>query len=110
MSLTDLNGDGTQDFLRPGRPLTFWSGGDAGFGAWVRCEGYPQSPVLVITETKRPIEGPGSDVRQVDTARLVLRTDGTAEVIGSDSYTEPATYASNAFSGRACGLDLWPAA
>ncbi len=149
-SLTDLNGDGTQElvvtmqfsstteytvfslqpapgdgppvleqariaepgappFLRPGRPLTFWSGGDAGFTAWVRCEGYPQDPVLVITETERPIEGPGSDVRQVNTARLVLRTDGMAEVIGSDSYMEPATYDSNASTGRACGLDLWPA-
>ena len=101
---------GAPPFLRPGRPLTFWSGGDAGFIAWIHCEGYPQNPVLVITETQRPIEGPGSDVRQVDTARLVLRTDGTAEVIGSDSYTEPATSASNVFTGRACGLDLWPAA
>jgi TolB protein len=101
---------GAPPILRPDRPLTFWSGGDAGFSAWVRCEGYPQDPVLVLTQTEHPIEGPGSDVTHVNIARLVLRADGTAEVVGSDSYTEPTTYASGAFTGRACGLDLWPAA
>jgi Tol biopolymer transport system component len=150
LSVTDLNGDGTQElvvttvfgpttgytvfslqpapgdgppvleqvivaepgappFLRPDKPLTFWSGGDAGLSAWVRCEGYPHDPVLVLTQTNL-IGGSGPDVRDVNVARVVLRADGRAEVVGSDSYTEPATDASDAFTGRACGLDLWPAA
>ena len=33
----------------PGQPLTTSVGGDAGYSAWIRCEGDPSAPVLVST-------------------------------------------------------------
>lgn len=99
---------GAPPAFRAGRPVTFWVGFDAGSGGSLRCDDYPDQPVLVITQTNQPVEGPGSYERQVDVTRLVLRTDGTMDVIGSDSYTAPLTSGLTLFTGRACGLDLWP--
>jgi hypothetical protein len=94
--------------FRAGEPVSLFAGGDAGVGNYIRCEGYPEQPVLIFTESVSVIDGPQSS--QVDVARLALRADGTIEVIGSDSYTDPGTTdpPSYAFTGRACGVDFWP--
>ena len=96
--------------FRAGKPISLWAGGDAGLGDYIRCEGYPAQPVLIATESFSVIDGPQSS--QVDVARLVLRADGTIEVIGSDSFTDPGTTdpPPYAFTGKACGVDFWPGA
>jgi Tol biopolymer transport system component len=94
---------------RATKPFTFFSGGDEGFVGYVSCEGYPTDPVLVITRTDHPVEGPGSETTEVETVRLRLRLDATIEVIDSNSYTEPTSYRSSSASTKpACGIDFWP--
>ncbi len=94
--------------FRAGKPVSLWAGGDAGIGDYIRCEGYPAQPVLIATESFNPIDGPQTS--QVDVARLALRADGTIEVIGSDSFTDPGTTdpPSYAFTGKACGVNFRP--
>lgn len=96
--------------FRPGKPVSLWAGGDAGVGDYISCEGYPAHPVLIFTESVSVIDGPKSS--QVTVVRLALRADGTMEVIGSDSYTDPGTNDAPdyAFTGSACGVEFRPEA
>jgi hypothetical protein len=96
---------GSLPLFRATKPVSFWAGGDEGFSSSVRCEGYPDQPVLVVTQTDQPVEGPR--LRQVREARLVLQPDGTIAVIDSSQYTEPVTAPSHTFTGRACGVPFW---
>jgi Tol biopolymer transport system component len=96
---------GSLPLFRATKPVSFWAGGDEGFSANVRCEGYPDQPVLVITQTDQPVEAPGP--RQVYEARLVFQADGTVAVTGSNQYTEPVTAPTHEFTGRACGVPFW---
>jgi Tol biopolymer transport system component len=70
----------------PDRPLTFSTGGDEGYSGWVRCEGFPASPVLVITWRDHPIEG---DTMEVHETRFTLEDDGMFHVVGSNDYSAP---------------------
>ncbi len=97
--------------LRPGEPLSIWTGGDEGFQGTVACEGYPEDPVLVVAWAYHPVEGPGSGTEEVHVARLALQPDGTVRVVDAIDTTQPVgdplppPFGSD---GRACGVDLQP--
>lgn len=91
-----------------GEPITFSSGGDEGYEAAIDCEGYPSDPVLVVSWSDHPVEGPGSDVTDIYVTRLRLEGD-TFQVVSSDHFTQPTT-ARFVFDARgsACGVDFDP--
>ena len=72
-----------------GKPFTFWAGGDEGRDEFVRCDSYPAAPVMVLSQTSHPIDGPGSDTKTVHVTRLELQADGLIHVVGVDEYTQP---------------------
>jgi WD40-like Beta Propeller Repeat len=91
----------------PGQPLTFSSGGDEGYSAWVRCEGFPDAPVLVTTWRDAPIEGATMEVHET---RLVLQNDGMFHMVGTTDYSASVSDPIPGVSDEpACGVDwqLW---
>jgi hypothetical protein len=92
-----------------GKPFTFWAGGDEGRDDFVRCDSYPDAPLMVLTQTSHPVEGAGSETRTVHVTRLQLLADGLFHVTGIDEYTQP-TRDSLTFPKptTACGLRLDP--
>jgi hypothetical protein len=98
--------------LDPLRDVGFATGGDEGFQGTVACEGFPEDPVVVIAWSWHPVEGPGSDVREVHIVGLELRADAQMHVV-SESHTTipvderlPEPFGNG---GEACGLDFDPA-
>jgi hypothetical protein len=90
-----------------GQPLTFSSGGDEGYSAWVRCERFPDAPVLVTTWRDAPIEG---DTMEVHETRLVLQDDGMFHIVGTTDYSASVGDPIPGVSDEpACGVDwqLW---
>jgi hypothetical protein len=93
--------------LDAGRPFTFWAGGDEGRDEFVRCDSYPAAPVMVLTQTSHPIEGPGSDTKTVHVTRLQMQADGLIHVVGVDEYTQPTSDPLTfPMPTTACGLRL----
>jgi Tol biopolymer transport system component len=92
-----------------GKPVSLWAGGDEGYSARIECENYPDAPVLIATTGDHPVEGPGSETRDVVRTRLVLGSDGTISVQGTERFTEPTNADPSAvsFTGRACGVDFY---
>ena len=93
--------------IRPDAPLSFATGGDEGFSGWVRCEGFPAAPVLVVTWRDHPVEG---DVMEVHETRLVLQADGSFHVVGATDYEAPVgDEIPNTSDAPACGVDwqIW---
>ena len=73
--------------IEPGEPLHTSAAGDAGFAGWIRCESYPESPVLVATWTDWPIE---SDLpEEWHETKLQLRADGMFHVISTNDFELP---------------------
>ena len=94
----------------PGVMVALWAGGDEGFSASVRCEGFPETPILVATWSDHPIDGPGSETKEVHETRLRLETDGLMHVVGSSDSTQPTTDPGpERWTGGACGVHFWPA-
>jgi hypothetical protein len=90
-----------------GQPLTYTTGGDAGFSGSVRCEGFPDAPVLVTTWSEHPIEG---DTKTVHETKLVLGADSAFYVVDSSDYEAPvAATIPGTSEPTACGVDweLW---
>jgi hypothetical protein len=95
--------------IQPGEPLQTSAAGDAGFAGWIRCEGYPDSPVLVATWSNWPIE---SDLpREWHETKLQLQEDGMFHVISTNDFElpwdqDPGLIRSDA---PACGIgfNLW---
>jgi hypothetical protein len=95
--------------FRPGEPVALWAGGDEGFSGSVRCESYPDAPILVATWSDHPIEGPGSETREVHETRLRLEADGRMHVVSGSDSTQPTTDPGPvAWTGPACGVRFWP--
>jgi WD40 repeat protein len=96
--------------LIPGEVAVLSVGGDEGFGGYLRCEGDPAAPTLVVTWSEHPVEGPGSDVKQVHETRLVMEADGTFRVTSSSDTTLPAGQAPPGVTGSSteasCGIEL----
>jgi hypothetical protein len=96
--------------FRPGEPVALWAGGDEGFTGSVRCEGFPLAPILVATWSDHPIDGPGSETKEVHETRLRLESDGLMHVVGSSDSTQPTTGPGpETWTGQACGVHFWPA-
>jgi hypothetical protein len=64
------------------------TGGDEGFRGYVACRNYPTAPEIVVGWADGPVDGPGSDVRQVHIATLVVEA-GLARVVSSDYFERP---------------------
>ncbi len=72
----------------PGKPLRFGVGGDEGYSASATCTGYPAQPLLVVTWSNHPIEGPGSETTEVHRTTLRL-SRGAFHVVGAVDVQEP---------------------
>jgi dipeptidyl peptidase IV (DPP IV)-like protein/WD40 repeat protein len=89
--------------LIAGDPLRISTGGDEGFSGWVRCDGFPDAPVLVVTWRDHPIEGNTMEVHQT---KLVLQADGAAHITDTNDYTAPVgTPIPGTSDAPACGVD-----
>jgi hypothetical protein len=71
----------------PGEPLTTSSAGDAGYSSWIRCEGYPTTPVLVWTTSDAVIDGDEPTVWHE--AKLQLQADGMFHVLDTTELSLP---------------------
>jgi hypothetical protein len=90
-----------------GKPFTFWAGGDEGRDEFVRCDSYPAAPVMILSQTSHPIEGPGSNTETVHITRVELRADELIHVVGVDEYTQPTSDPLTfPMPATACGLRL----
>jgi hypothetical protein len=92
--------------VKPGEPLMTSAGGDEGYSSWMRCEGYPDAPVLVWTWAYAAVES--EDAVAWHETRLQLRDDGRFHVIETNDFhlpqrQEPNLELSNA---PACGIDF----
>ena len=96
--------------LIPGEVAVLSVGGDEGFGGYLRCEGDPGAPTLVVTWSEHPVEGPGSDMKQVHETWLDMNADGTFRVTRSSDTTLPAGQAPPGVTGAStedsCGIEL----
>jgi hypothetical protein len=89
--------------LPAGEALTIVTGGDEGFSGWVRCEGFPAAPVLVLTWRDHPIEGATMEVHET---KLVLGEDGAAHITETNDYSAPVgTPIPGVSDAPACGVD-----
>jgi hypothetical protein len=94
--------------VEPGEPLQTSTGGDAGLSAWVRCEGYPEAPVLVYAWVFADIAG--AQRSEWHEVKLRLHDDGLFHVVDSTDVSlppgeDPGFVRSDA---PACGVDFTP--
>jgi len=75
--------------LPAGEPFTLWAGGDEGFAAAIRCEGYPDDPRLVLTWTLSRSPEATTKVIHLTTLRLdEPDASGASVVVVSTSSRE----------------------
>lgn len=90
--------------------VRIWTGGDEGFSGVVQCEGYPERPEVIVGWADGPVDGPGSDMREVHITRLRLE-GGAMRVLESQSSTQPSAdplpYPFGT-DGKTCGVDWNP--
>lgn len=88
----------------------FMVGGDEGFSGGLRCENYPQAPVLIYTWLFGEVDA-NSDL-QGHEARLRLGQEGVFHVLDSKDFMLPRDVVSPQVVGvdPACGVDFHPAA
>jgi len=94
--------------IEPGVPLETSSGGDAGYGAWIRCENYPEAPIVVFTYVSSIVES--EQPHEWHEVKLQLQGDGMFHVIDSTDLSlppgdDPGLIRSDA---PACGVDFTP--
>jgi hypothetical protein len=92
--------------VQPGKPLQTSAGGDAGFGSWIRCEGYPTAPVLVFTYGAGDTEG--VNPTEWHEVKLQLQADGLFHVVDATDLSLPAGQDPGLIRSvaPACGLDF----
>ena len=95
--------------LSAGETVTLTAGGDEGYSFAVGCEGFPASPVLVQWSSNHPIEGPGSDVKDVYVTKLRLSAV-TATVVDSQHTTQPTSDPPpfDSLDSTGCGVRWFP--
>ena len=97
--------------LPGGEPVRFIVGGDEGYAGGLRCEGYPEAPVMVYTWIFGEVDA-DTDFEFHET-RLALRDDGVFHVIDTTDSTFPRdgmTLEKLIFEDPACEVDFHPAA
>ena len=87
-------------------PLETTSGGDAGYSAWIRCEGYPSSPVLVHLSSEAEIDGNGPTYWHE--VKFRLESDGRFHIVDTTDLTLPAGQDPGLVrsDAPACGVDF----
>ena len=71
--------------IEPGAPLMTSAGGDAGYSAWIRCETYPDSPVLVFAAESSIVDS--REPHEWHETKLRLQADGMFHVVGTNDLT-----------------------
>jgi Tol biopolymer transport system component len=104
-----LTNDATGMGLSAGDRLLVTAGGDEGYSFAIGCEGFPASPVLVQWSSDHPIEGLGSDVRDIYMTKLEL-AGVTATVVDSQHTTQPTTDPQpfDSLDSTGCGVKWFP--
>jgi hypothetical protein len=89
-----------------GEPLITSVGGDEGYAAWIRCEGYPEAPVLVSTYVSSVVES--EQPAEWHEVKLQLKADGMFHVIDSTDRPLPPGEDPGLIrsEGPACGVDF----
>lgn len=92
----------------PGKPLRFSVGGDEGYSASATCTGYPAQPLLVVTWSNHPIDGPGSETTEVHQTTLRLRRGAFHVVEAVDTQEPTDNYRPSGLkkSRDVCGVNL----
>ena len=92
----------------PGEPLRFRVGGDEGYSASATCTGYPARPLLVVTWSNHPIEGPGSETTEVHRTTLRLSRQAFHVVEAVDTQESTDSYGPSGLkqSRDVCGVNL----
>lgn len=93
--------------ISPGEPLVTSAAGDEGYASWMRCEGFPGSPVLVWTWTWGPIDASEGD-REWHETEIQLQADGMFHVIASNDFSLPVGADPGLLRSEdpACGVDF----
>jgi len=69
-----------------GEPIRFSAGGDEGYSAAIDCEGYPESPIMVVAWSNYQVDV--DDTEDVYVTRLRLGEDGAFHVIEGEHSTQ----------------------
>lgn len=90
--------------IDPGKPLITSAEGDEGYGAWMRCEGFPEAPVLVWVWVYSDVDT--NDAVAWHMTKLRLQDDGMFHVIEAADFTVPpdARPDFRLSNGPACGV------
>ena len=95
--------------ITAGEPLRIDAGGDEGYESSIRCEGFPQDPVIVWAWRLGVVDSDAS--KEAHETRIELRSDGLFHVVGANDSTVPAGEPGQAHETvPACGVDWHPAA
>jgi WD40 repeat protein len=89
-------------------PIRFIVGGDEGFSGGLRCENYPEDPIVVYTWFFGEVDA-DTDLRGHET-RLSLGDDGIFHVLDTNDFTVGRDEPTNISTAPACGVDFHPAA
>jgi Tol biopolymer transport system component len=104
-----ITSDAPQMGLSAGQPLTLTAGGDEGSSFAIGCEGSPAGPVLIQWRSQHPVDGPGSDVRDVYETKLTFA--GTnATVVDAQHTTQPTSdpLPFDSLNSSGCGVQWFP--
>jgi hypothetical protein len=101
-------GPGSEQFPE-GDPLIFLAGGDEGFSGAVKCEGFPDHPVLVVWASSHNVDGGVGSPRDVVMTKLTMQPDGSFAAVDAlhqqQVVGDPPLFDG---SGKACGVDWDP--
>jgi hypothetical protein len=104
-----IGSDAPQMGLSAGQGVTLTAGGDEGSSFAIGCEGSPDSPIVVQWRSQHPVDGPGSDVRDVYETKLSI-TGTEATVVDSQHTTEPTSgpLPFDSLESSGCGVQWFP--
>ena len=92
--------------LPAGAPIRLIVGGDEGFSGGLRCESYPEAPVVVYTWFLGEVDA-DTDLQGHET-RLALGDDGIFHVLDTKDFTIGRDEPTNISTAPACGVDFHP--
>lgn len=92
-----------------GDPLTFLAGGDEGFSGAVKCDGFPDHPVLIVWASSHNVDGGAGSPRDVVMTKLTMQPDGSFAAVDAlhqqQVVGDPPLFDG---SGTPCGVDWDP--